>query len=146
MDFRLGPFLIPLGAFAVAIVAIIAGHLQQASRMRVKAEQRMAMVARGMSPQDIDQLLGQKSDDARAVKDPIRSLGNTRKTAMILMSTGLGLVAFGLVLTWIVGDRNVLAVAASGLMPLAIGIGFLVDYRLQKRDLSRFGLEVGPAE
>ena len=33
--------------------------------------------------------------------------------------------------------------AAVGLIPLAIGVGFLIDYQLQKRDLSRFGLEVG---
>jgi hypothetical protein len=26
---------------------------------------------------------------------------------------------------------------------LVIGIGFLVDYRLQQRELARFGLEVG---
>jgi hypothetical protein len=40
----------------------------------------------------------------------------------------------------------VLAGAAVGLMPLAVGIGFVIDYHLQKRDLSRFGLEVGPAD
>jgi hypothetical protein len=33
--------------------------------------------------------------------------------------------------------------AAVGIIPLAIGIGFFVDYNLQKRELSRFGVEVG---
>jgi hypothetical protein len=42
----------------------------------------------------------------------------------------------------IVQDRDVLTVAAAGLIPLAIGIGFFIDYNLQKRELSRFGLEV----
>jgi hypothetical protein len=37
----------------------------------------------------------------------------------------------------------VLAGAAAGLIPLAIGVGFFVDYNLQKRELARFGLEVG---
>ena len=46
-------------------------------------------------------------------------------------------------LTAILQVREVLAVAAAGLIPLAIGIGFFIDYNLQKRELSRFGLEVG---
>ena len=55
---------------------------------------------------------------------------------------GAGVVIFGLVLTAILQVREVLSVAAAGLIPLAIGIGFFVDYALQKRELSRFGLEV----
>jgi hypothetical protein len=40
-------------------------------------------------------------------------------------------------------EHDVLSGAAIGLIPLAIGVGFLIDYKLQKRDLSRFGLEIG---
>ena len=40
------------------------------------------------------------------------------------------------------GDREILIVSAAGLIPLAIGIGFFVDYGLQRRELARFGLEV----
>jgi hypothetical protein len=47
------------------------------------------------------------------------------------------------VLAAILDVRAVLAVSACGLPPLAIGIGFFVDYALQKRELTRFGLEVG---
>ncbi len=36
-----------------------------------------------------------------------------------------------------------LACSAAGLIPLSIGIGFFVDYRLQARELAHFGLEVG---
>ncbi len=57
---------------------------------------------------------------------------------------GVGISVFGLLLTWIVREHDVLVVAAAGLIPLAIGIGFFVDYELQKRELSRFGLEIGP--
>ena len=49
-------------------------------------------------------------------------------------------------LAWILSDHDVLSGAAVGLIPLAIGVGFLIDYNLQKRDLSRFGLEIGQAE
>ncbi|HXP11411.1 MAG TPA: DUF6249 domain-containing protein [Acidobacteriaceae bacterium] len=137
---------VPIGAFAVAIVAIVAGIWGEANRQRLTAEQRMAMVARGMPADDIDKLLTKATVDGKPVKDPMQSLANTRRTAIVLISSGIGLSLFFIVLSLIVNNRDVLAGAAVGLMPLAVGAGFLIDYNLQKRDLSRFGLEVGPAD
>ena len=59
------------------------------------------------------------------------------------MSVGVGLTLFFITLSYILQERDVLAGAAVGIIPLAIGIGFFIDYNLQKRELSRFGLEVG---
>jgi len=146
MDWHVNVFMIPIGAFAVAIVAIVAGVMQDVQRQRLKADQRLAMVARGMSAEDIDKLLGKTNNDGRRVRDPIQSLVNTRRTALILISSGLGLVLFFVSLMIILNEHDVLAGAPIGLIPLAIGVGFLIDYKLQKRDLSRFGLEVGPRE
>jgi Flp pilus assembly protein TadB len=140
------PFVVPLGAFAVAIAAIVAGAFNQQQRERLKADQRMAMVARGMNPDDIDKLLTKASTDGRLVKDPLQSLARTRRAAIVLISTGAGLMLFSAVLTWILKVHEVLSAGAAGLIPLAIGVGFLVDYNLQKRDLARFGLEVGRPE
>jgi hypothetical protein len=70
-------------------------------------------------------------------------LGNARRTGIVLVSVGIGLTLFFITLSYIVGERDVLAGAAVGIIPLAIGIGFFIDYHLQKRELSRFGLEVG---
>jgi hypothetical protein len=140
------PFVVPLGAFAVAIAAIVAGAFNQQQRERLKADQRMAMVARGMSPDDIDKLLTKASTDGRVVKDPLQGLARTRRAAIALISTGVGLMLFSAVLTWILKVHEVLSAGAAGLIPFAIGVGFLVDYNLQKRDLARFGLEVGRPE
>ena len=130
----------------MAIVAIISGVVGDTQRQRLKAEQRMAMIARGMPADDIDKLLTKAAVDSKPVKDPMQSLANTRRTAIVLISSGIGLALFFIVLAFIVGQRDVLAGAAVGLMPLAVGIGFVIDYHLQKRDLSRFGLEVGAAD
>jgi hypothetical protein len=81
-------------------------------------------------------------EEGTRTKDPLRSLGNARRTGIVLVSVGAGVIVFGFVLTAILQVREVLAVSASGLIPLAIGIGFFVDYGLQKRELARFGLEV----
>jgi hypothetical protein len=146
MDFRLGPFLVPLGAFVIAIVAIVSNAVGEAHRRRIKSEQRLAMVARGMNVDDIDKLLASANDDNRQGRDPLRSLANTRRTANVLISIGVGLILFSLALTMILGHHEVLSAGAAGLIPLAIGVGFLIDYNLQKRDLARFGLEVGQGE
>ena len=85
---------------------------------------------------------GKPYDVDRAPKDPLRSLSNARRTGIVLVSSGIGLMLFFITLCVIVQERDVLAGAAVGLIPLAIGIGFFVDYNLQKRELSRFGMEI----
>jgi hypothetical protein len=70
-------------------------------------------------------------------------LANARRAGIVLVSLGVGLVLFFAALSVVVQVREVLAGAAAGLIPLAIGVGFFIDYNLQKRELSRFGLEIG---
>jgi hypothetical protein len=135
--------MIPLGAFVVGIVAIVAGVAGGAYKQRLKTEQRLAMLARGMSASEIEKIL---SADGRAAKDPLQGIATTRRTAIVLISTGVGIMLSFLVLAWIVNEHEVLSGGAFGLIPLSIGVGFFIDYTLQKRDLSHFGLEVGRAE
>jgi hypothetical protein len=143
MDWHWSPFMVPLGAFLVGIVAIVSGIAGGAYKQRLKTEQRLAMLARGMSAGEIEKVL---NADGRAAKDPIQGLASTRRTAIVLISTGVGIMLSFLVLAWIVNDHEVLSGGAFGLIPLSIGVGFFVDYNLQKRDLSRFGLEVARPE
>ncbi len=135
--------MIPLGAFVVGIVAIVSGIAGGAYKQRLKTEQRLAMLARGMSASDIEKVL---SADGRAAKDPLQGIASTRRTGIVLISTGGGIMLSFLVLAWIVNQHEVLSGGAFGLIPLSIGVGFFIDYTLQKRDLSHFGLEVGRAE
>lgn len=145
MDAFHSPFIVPLGAFAIAIVAIIGGLWSDIHTKRIRADQRMAMLARGMSVDDIEKVLGKVREEERPPKDPLRSLSIARRTGIILVSSGIGLIIFFIALTIIVSERDVLAGAAAGLIPLTIGIGFFVDYNLQKRELSRFGMEIDQA-
>lgn len=145
MNFINSPFIIPVAGIMVAIVAIISAAMNQAHARRINAEQRLVMLQRGMTPEQIALLINPAAEadpGAPRIADPLRSLGNARRAAIVLVSVGLGIVLFGLVLAAVERDREVLIVAAAGLIPLAIGIGFFVDYNLQKRELSRFGLEV----
>jgi hypothetical protein len=76
----------------------------------------------------------------------MQSLSNARRAAIVLISTGVGLMLFSAVLTWILKVHEVLSAGAAGLIPFAIGVGFLIDYNLQKRDLAHFGLDAGRPE
>jgi len=143
MDWHLSPFMVPLGAFVVGIVAIVAGISGGAYKQRLKTEQRLAMLARGMSAGDIEKVL---SAEGKTAKDPLQALGSTRRTAIVLISTGLGIMLSFMLLAWIVNDHEVLSGGAFGLIPLSIGVGFFIDYTMQKRELSHFGLEVGRGE
>ena len=132
--------MVPLGAFVVGIVAIVAGVAGGGYKQRLKTEQRLAMLARGMSAADIEKVL---SAEGKSAKDPLQGLASTRRTAIVLISTGIGVMLSFLVLAWIVNDHEVLSGGAFGLIPLSIGVGFFIDYMMQKRELAHFGLEVG---
>jgi hypothetical protein len=75
----------------------------------------------------------------------MRSLGSARRAGIVLCSTGIGLAIFFIVLALILQVREVYSGAAAGFIPLAIGIGFFIDYHLQQKELARFGMEVEPA-
>jgi hypothetical protein len=144
--FWIGPYIVPVAVFIWLAVVGIANIIGKAHSQRLKADQRMAMLQRGMSAEQIAQILqpeesGECGQGART-KDPLRSLANARRAGVVLVSIGIGLGLFGWLLSAILQVREVLAVSAAGLIPLAIGISFFVDYSLQKRELARFGLEV----
>jgi hypothetical protein len=143
MNFLFSPFVIPVAGISVAIVAIISGIWLDGHKRRLRSEERIAMISRGVPLADIEKMLGTGDEEKPPVKDPLRSLGNARRTGIVLVSVGAGLILFFVVLTAILHVREVLSGAAAGLIPLAIGVGFFIDYNLQKRELSRFGLEVG---
>jgi len=121
-----GPYIVPVAVFAWLAIAGLVQMIGSVQKRRIQSEERMAMVQRGMSVDQINQLLkpaDKDIEDAAKTRDPLRSLAYARRTGVVLVSIGIGL-------------------AACGLIPLAIGIGFFVDYGLQRRELARFGLEV----
>lgn len=142
-NFVFSPFIVPVAGCLVGIVGIVAGIWLEGHKRRMKSEERIAMIARGVPLTEIEKMLGVGDEEKPTPKDPLRSLGNARRAGIVLVSVGVGLILFFLVLTAILQVREVLAGAAAGLIPLAIGIGFFIDYNLQRRELSRFGLEVG---
>jgi len=116
------------------------GIYSEMDQKRLRSQERMTLLARGMSIDDIERL--QRQVQTEDVADPVRTMNNIRRAAMILFGSGVGIVVFGLLLAAILQMRVLLIVAAAGIIPIAIGVGFWIDYKMQARDLARFGLEV----
>lgn len=135
------PFIVPVAGIALGAVAVVGGIISDIKQKELRSQERIVMMNRGMSPAEIEAAMNTQAE-SRTGRDPLRSLGNARRAATVLISCGVGLVLFGLVLTWIVRARPVLVIAAVGLINIAIGVGFVIDYRMQKRELAHFGLEV----
>ncbi|MES2389995.1 MAG: hypothetical protein V4555_00030, partial [Acidobacteriota bacterium] len=64
---------------------------------------------------------------------------------IVLLGCSAGLILFFLALAAVLKERDVLCGAAVGLIPLGIGVGFLVDAKIQKRDMDET-LAKGPSD
>ena len=133
-------FVVPVAGCLMILGLGIFGIYSEIDQRRIRSQERMTLLARGMSIEDIERVQRQVANE-NAI-DPVRTLNNIRRTAMILLACGVGIIGFGPLLATILQMRVLLIVPAAGLIPMAIGVGFWVDYKMQARDLARFGLEV----
>jgi hypothetical protein len=136
----LSPFVVAVAGCLMILGLGCFGIYSEMDQKRLRSQERMTLLARGMSIDDIERL--QRQVQTEDVADPVRTMNNIRRTAMILFGSGAGILVFGLLLASILQVRVLLIVAAAGIIPIAIGIGFWIDYKMQARDLARFGLEV----
>jgi hypothetical protein len=133
-------YIVPVAGCLMILGLGCFGIYSEMDQKRIRSQERMTLLARGMPIEDIERLQRQVQNED--VTDPARTMNNIRRTAMILFGSGAGIVAFGLLLAAILQMRVLLIVPAAGMIPIAIGVGFWIDYKMQARDLARFGLEV----
>lgn len=140
MPFLDSPFIIPVVAMMVPIVAIIAGAYSRVSTERYRSEQRRDMLARGIPLDQIDRSMGaQPQNNAQSGRpcSPARTAGQIRLAAIICIFTGLSITIFFCVLAAVLHVTQIYAGAASGIIPFGIGLGFWVDYRSRLREIAR---------
>src|SRR5207302_8646075 len=96
------------------------GALSTNYRVRkLRSEERLAAIARGVD-------IPMEPEWTR----PARS----RRSGILLVSGALGYIAtFGLI-AGIQADRDIWTVAAFGIIPLAVGLGYFVDWSMIRRD------------
>lgn len=139
------PFVVPVALFSMIAILGIGGIVSDYQEKKLKVEQRIAALQRGIPLDEVEKVFG-AAERAEEKGDPLDRLKNIRLTALILICGGIGASITCLLLTWILGVHQILAGAAGGLIPVAIGIGFWIDYRLQARELERLGLVMPQGE
>ena len=136
------PFIVPVAGCVMILGLGVSGIYSEMRGKELRSQERLTLLNRGIPLAEVERIMSTVQEQEKKVRDPLRSLANARRTAIVLLSVGVGLALFGALLALIVQQREVLVVSAVGVINLAIGAGFLVDYVMQKRELARFGMEV----
>jgi hypothetical protein len=126
------PFIVPVaGCFMIAVI-VIASTAAASRKREIESQERLAAIAKGLPvPPTQAELDASRS---MPVGSATRRYANIRLAGLILVSSGLGLMLMCALISAIVRVPEVLCGSAAGLIPLGIGIGMLLDARIQKRD------------
>ena len=111
-----------IGLVAVTLgMGVPLGFLYTYYRVRkLRSEERLAAIARGV---DIPQ------------EPELSQAARSRRSGILLIAGALGyIVTFGLI-AGIQADRDFWSAAAFGIIPLAVGIGYFLDFTLIRRDM-----------
>jgi hypothetical protein len=128
------PFIVPV-AGCLMILGIVLGGVWSGNRANeLRSRERLECIARGIAPPPTVEELAIMHGKPSA--DRVRRRANIRLTGIVLLASGGGLALFFIVLAAVLQVREVLSGAAAALIPLAIGVGFLIDTKIQTREMS----------
>jgi hypothetical protein len=137
------PFVVPV-AGCLMILGISATSIWARVRSQeIRSHERLARIAQGLPVEAEWQERDSRAMGADAPAERMQPSGKVndgsgaRRAGVVLVSVGVGLFAFFFALTVILRVPAVLSGGAAGLIPLAIGIGFLVDARIKKNEFER---------
>ncbi|HUL14972.1 MAG TPA: DUF6249 domain-containing protein [Terriglobales bacterium] len=86
---------------------------------KLRTEERLAAIARGVE-------IPMAPEPSQAAR--------SRRAGVLLVSGAVGyIIMFGLIAR-VTGEPDTWAAAAFGLLPLSVGIGYLIDFRLVRRE------------
>jgi len=116
----MGGELIGLVAVTLGMGVPLSGLYTYYRVRKLRSEERLAAIARGVSI---------------PLEPELSQAAHSRRSGLLLIAGALGyVVTFGLV-AGIQSDRDFWSAAAFGIIPLAIGIGYFLDFKLIRRDL-----------
>ena len=135
------PFVIPVAGCMMVLGIVVSSIWAGVRTHEIKSHERLARIAQGLPVEPTwDEVTVRAATGALKQTPGSRPAARAndgsgaRRAGVVLTSVGVGLFAFFAALSAIVQVREVLSGGAAGLIPLAIGIGFLVDARLKKRE------------
>jgi hypothetical protein len=143
------PFIVPVSACAMVLGIVIASKVAEVRKRQLEYEERMGALAKGLPLPPLEsesrhQMLAamngmpmqqihemQREREAQGVQ---RRRGGIRRAGIILVTSAIGLALFFASLAIILQERDVFSGVPCALIPLAIGIGLLIDARISGRE------------
>jgi hypothetical protein len=127
------PFIVPVAGCAMILGIVISGIWSGVRQREIQSRERLEAIARGVpippTPEELAITHGRPTADLR------RRRANIRLTGVVLLGSAVGLILFFIGLAAVLQERDVLCGAAVGLIPLAIGLAFLIDTKIQTREM-----------
>lgn len=135
------PFIVPV-AGCLMILGIVLGGVWSGVRNReIQSRERLEAIARGVpippTPEELAITHGRPTSDLR------RRRANIRLAGVVLLASAAGIILFFIALAAVLQERAVLCGAAAGLIPLAIGCGFLIDTKIQTKEMDEVKAQSG---
>ena len=127
------PFIVPVAGCLMIAAIVIAKAVESTRRRQIESEERLAAIARGITPPPTVEELALSHN--RPMPNAIRRRANIRLAGIILVAGAIGVALFFVILWAVIGERNILSGVACALIPLGIGAGLLFDTRIQTREL-----------
>ncbi|MDR3735099.1 MAG: hypothetical protein P4L10_06115 [Acidobacteriaceae bacterium] len=137
-DWSGSPFVVPIGAFIAWFGVVAVKTISRYQVRKLQSQERLAAIEKGLpvAPEDpsiIEKTFGER--ESSRPSNPLRRIGYLRTSGIVCISVGVGLVLFFMALAHIIQEHMVLCGAATGIIPLAIGAGLLLDARMQANAL-----------
>jgi hypothetical protein len=127
------PFIVPVAGCAMIASIVISSQAAATRKRQIESEERLAAIARGVPVPPTQEELALSTN--RPAPDVIRRRANVRLAGIILIASSVCLALFFVVLWAVLREREILSGVACALIPFGIGAGFLIDVRIQTREI-----------
>jgi hypothetical protein len=127
------PFIVPVAGCLMILGIVLGGVWSSVRNREIQSRERLEAIARGVpippTPEELAITHGRPTADLR------RRRANIRLAGVVLLASAVGLILFFIGLAAVLQQRDVLCGAAVGLIPLAVGAGFLIDTKIQTKEM-----------
>ena len=127
------PFIVPVAGCLMVLGIVAVGSWSNARKRELESQERLAAIAKGLVPPPTAAELA--ITQGRPAISLVRRRANIRLAGIVLLGGAIGIALFFIALSVILQQREVLSGAACALIPLGIGVGFLVDTHIQSSEL-----------
>jgi len=127
------PFIVPVASFVMVLGIVAVGSWSNARKRELESQERLAAIAKGLVlPPTAAEIAATQGRPAISL---VRRRANIRLAGIVLLGAAAGIALFFIALSAILNERDVLCGAACALIPFGIGVGFLIDTRIQSREI-----------